>query len=272
MPQPEDFKEQFDQLYRDYYIKVFRLAYDLTNRGRLTNGGSASRLSDAEDITQEAFLRAFRSFHTFREDSSFFTWIYRIAINVASDYMKQRTRLPRYDVTEELGCSEEELMDPNPANDPETKIMVNEMVRGCMHAFTECLPVNQRKAFFLVIGLGLSYKLAAEILGRSVGSIKMMLQRAKNNLLACMDSQCSLIKKSNPCHCEQWVKFALAQGWIAKENITNPLPKITVPDKEKIYMRDVRDIYRNVYLADNDELLAEYIKEGFAKKKWASFA
>ena|GEM_PF-3090851 len=64
MPQSEKSTEHFDQLYRDNYVKVYRLALGLTNRGGFTNEGLTSRRNDAEDITQEAFLRAFRSFHT----------------------------------------------------------------------------------------------------------------------------------------------------------------------------------------------------------------
>ena len=74
--------ELFDQLYCDNQAKVYKLALGLI--------GDAN---DAEDITQEAFFRAFRSYHTFREESSFFTWIYRITLNVANDYLKQRAKL-----------------------------------------------------------------------------------------------------------------------------------------------------------------------------------
>lgn len=268
MPQPENVIEHFDQLYRDNYVKVYRLAFGLANRGFTV----ADRRNDAEDITQEAFLRAFRSFHTFREDSSFFTWIYRITINVANDYMRQRTKLPIYETLEKFGCSEEELIDPNPANDPETKLLANEVMRVCMLGFTSCLPLHQKKAFFLVIGLGLTYQLAAEILDCTVGSLKTTLHQAKKRLAGYMESRCSLRNKSNPCRCcEQWVKFCLSHGGITKECITNPTAKITIPDKVKLYMRDVRDIYRSVYWARSDEAMAEMLKEGFAKKKWATF-
>jgi len=87
-----------------------------------------------------------------------------------------------------------------------------------------------------------------------------------------MESQCHLIKKSNPCRCEQWVKRGISQGWITRECITNPLPKIFIPDKLKIYIGDLRDIYRNVYPAQSNEVIAKIIKEGFAKKKWATFS
>ncbi len=83
---------------------------------------------------------------------------------MANDYIRQLTKLPSYEIAEELGSSEEGLIDPNPANDPETVALANEVIRCCMVGFTECLPVNQRKVFFLVIGMGLPYKLAAAIL------------------------------------------------------------------------------------------------------------
>jgi RNA polymerase sigma-70 factor (ECF subfamily) len=264
LSQPENLTEHFDQLYRDNYVKVYRLAFGLANK----RSTLADHRNVAEDITQEAFLRAFRSFHTFRAESSFFTWICRITINVANDYMRQRAKLPIYEITEELGCSEEDLIDPSPANDPETKLLANEMIRICMIGFTECLPLHQKKTFLLVIGLGLSYKLAAEILECSVGSIKSALYQAKQRLVGCMESRCSLINKSNPCRCEQWVKYLS----IKEECITNPADKITVPDKVELYMRDLRDIYRNVYRERSDEAMAVMLKEGFANKKWATFA
>lgn len=251
----------FDQLYRDNYVKVFRLALGLTHNP-----------NDAEDITQEAFIRAFRSYQTFREESSFFTWIYRITVNVASDYMKQRSKLPVYEIAEDAGCSVDDLADPHPDSSPETKLMINEVIRVCMIAFTECLSVSQKKVFFLAVGLGLPYKNVAEILDCSVSSVKSSLHRAKNRLVGFMESRCQLVKESNPCRCEQWVKRGISRGWITKECITNPLPPITIPSKVKIYMRDLRDIYKNVYLADNDEVLAKSFKEGFDQKKWVTFS
>lgn len=253
--------EHFDKLYRDNYVKIYRLALGLTHN-----------LSDAEDITQETFLRAFRSYNTFKEESSFFTWIYRIAVNVANDYMRQRKKLPIYEIAESAGCSVEDLADPHPANNPETRLMVNEVKRACMLAFTECLPVNQRKVFFLIMGLDLPQKHVAEILDCSVSSVKSMLHRAKNRIIGYMQSRCQIIKKSNNCRCEQWVRRGISKGWITKESVTNPLPTIKIPNKLKLYMRDIREIYRNVYLADNNEVLAKFIKDGFAQKKWATFS
>jgi RNA polymerase sigma-70 factor, ECF subfamily len=176
--------ELFDQLYRDNQLKVYRLALSL-----------AGNTHDAEDITQEAFFRAFRSYDTFRNDSSFYTWIYRIAINVSNDHLKHRTKLPIYSLTEDQGYSLEEIIDSNPANNPETELLAYQARTKCLHSLTECLQANERKIFCLAIMLGLPHKHVAEILDCSVSSVKTTLHRAKKRWFGYMENRCRFIKK-----------------------------------------------------------------------------
>ncbi len=110
------------------------------------------------------------------------------------------------------------------------------------------------------------YQTAAEILDCSVSSVKTKLHRAKNRLVGYMESRCQLIRKSNPCRCEQWVKRGISRGWITKEAITNPLPRITIPDSVKIYMKDLRDIYKNVYLPITTKYWQDFLKKDLPKK------
>lgn len=202
----------FDRLYRENQAKVYRLALGLTGNK-----------NDAEEITQEAFFRAFRSYNTFREESSFFTWIYRITLNVANDYLKQRTKMPVYALTEDYGYSLQQIVDHNPSNDPEAQLLARETRFKCLHFLTECLPINQRKVFCLGITIGLPYKLVAEILECSVSSVKTTLHRAKKRWAGYMEDRCQLIKKSNPCNCSQWVRFGLTQGWVSKKAPVNQI-------------------------------------------------
>jgi RNA polymerase sigma-70 factor (ECF subfamily) len=116
--------ELFEQLYHDNQTKVYQLALGLTGN---TN--------DAEEITQEAFFQAFRFYSNFRKDSSFFTWIYCITVNAANDYLKQRSKLPIYTLTEDLGYSIEQIIDPNSAHDPETKLLAREARLKCLQNF-----------------------------------------------------------------------------------------------------------------------------------------
>lgn len=123
----------------------------------------ADNENDAEEITQEAFCRAFRSIDTFRGDSSFFTWIYRITLNVGSSYMKQRRmKIPLKVLTEDMGYSLNDIFDENPSNDPETLYIAKEVKLKCLNCLTTCLPGEQRKIFCLAITIGLPYKQVVE--------------------------------------------------------------------------------------------------------------
>lgn len=254
--------ELFDRLYRDNHEKVHKLALGLTGNGQ-----------DAEEITQEAFFRAFRSYDTFREESSFFTWIYRIALNVANDYLKQRAKFPVQALTEDLGFSLDDIIDPDPANDPETELLASQARVKCLHAMTECLPAEQRKVFCLAITLGLPHKLVAEILDCTVSSVKTTLHRAKQRWFGYMEDRCQLIKESNPCNCRQWVRFGLAQGWISREALTNLSPSTTVQSKEEVTeLKALRDIYQDLYRETADGSFAQRVKDGIRSKEWKIFS
>lgn len=255
-------EELFDRLYHENHLKVYRLAL-----------GLAGNADDAEEITQEAFIRAFRFYHTFRRESSFFTWIYRIALNVAHDYMKQRTRLPIQVLTEDMGYSIEEIIDPDPASDPETELLANEARLRCLHCFTECLPHGQRVLFCLVVTLGLPYRAAAEIVGCSLGSVKTALHRAKKRVAGYLEDRCQLIKKSNPCNCHQWVRLALLRGWtISKQAIASPPPTVMVQAGEEIArLQTLRALYQSLCPEKVDEALAQRIRQGINSKEWSIF-
>lgn len=254
--------EFFGRLYDDNQEKVHRLALGLTG-----NEG------DAEEITQEAFFRAFRSYRTFRAESSFFTWIYRITLNVANDYLKQRKKLPIHMLTEDLGYSLEDIIDPDPASDPESELLAAEARYKCLHCMTECLTAGQRKVFCLTVTLGLPHKLAAEILDCSPGAVKAALHRAMQRWTGYMENRCQLIKKTNPCCCAQWVRFGLERGWLVKGTRVNPRPPVDVRVREEIVgLRTLRDIYSQMYRGKADAALADRIKRGIAGGEWIFFS
>jgi len=247
----------FEQLYNEHITKVYRLALGLVRNP-----------FDAEEITQESFLRAFRSYNSFREDSSFFTWIYRITLNVANDYMikKEKTAVQSL---EDAGYTIDEIIDPDQTSDPETEFLEHETKVMCLHSITECLEGNQRKIFCLAITLGLPQKIVAEILECPVGTVKTALHRAKKRWFGYMENRCSLINKSNPCHCKQWVKFGLSQGWFSSDEAKNiniaPNPVLI---KEVLDLRTLREIYITQYSESDTENMAERIKAGIKNNEW----
>ena len=253
---------EFEQLFNEHYIKVYKLAMGLAGNDK-----------DAEEITQEAFIRAFRYYHTFSRESSFFTWIYRITLNVAHDFLKQRTKPPINVLIEDLGYPIEQIIDPDPANDPETVVLANELRFKCLHCFTECLPPRQRQVFCLVLILGLSYKETAEILDCSLGVVKVTLHRGKSRVVGYLEDRCQLVKKSNPCNCRQWVRLALSQGWLSKKDLANPRPTITPQFQEEIVnLETLRSIYQNLYPETIDKALTQRIKQGIKNKEWTIFS
>jgi RNA polymerase sigma-70 factor (ECF subfamily) len=261
-PLTGEHSDLFDRLYRENLPKVHRLAFSL-----------AGNAHDAEDITQEAFFRAFRAFDGFRRESSFFTWMYRITVNVANDHLKYRSKLPIHHLTEDLGYSYEDVIDTNPANNPETEILGRQVRIKCMHALTECLQANERKVFCLAITLDLPHKQVAEILDCSIASVKTTLHRAKKRWFGYMENMCQFIKKDNPCNCRQWVRFALSKGMISKDVFVDPAPPFYLQARKDVLgLRTLREFYQDLYPERADEPFAKRIREGIKSKEWAIFS
>lgn len=258
----KDCGKLFDKLYHENRPKVYRLALAL-----------AGNTHDAEDITQEAFFRAFRSYDTFRQESSFFTWIYRIALNVANDHLKYRNKLPIQMLTEDLGYSRDEVIDSNPANNPETELLAHQVRIKCLHAVTECLQAKERKVFCLAITLDLPHKQIAEILDMSPGSVKTTLHRAKKRWFGYMENMCQFIKKDNPCNCKQWVRFAASKGMISKDGVVQPLPPINLQARKDVMsLRTLRVFYGNLFKNEADDAFVERLRCGIRKKEWSIFS
>ena len=161
-------KRAFDLLVKKYQHKV------LTVVGRYI-----SDHSEAQDVTQEAFIKAYRALPKFRGDSAFYTWIYRIAINTAKNYLVSRGRRPPdsdIDVADgELFETGQRLRD---VNSPEAQLLSDEIQRTVRQALDE-LSEDLRAAITLREFEGLSYEEIAEILACPVGTVRSRIFRAR---------------------------------------------------------------------------------------------
>jgi RNA polymerase sigma-70 factor, ECF subfamily len=164
--------DAFEQLVNRYEHKIYRLGLNIT--------GNAE---DAEDVLQEAFLKAFENLPKFREDSRFYTWIVRIAVNQALMKLRKRRsdRLVSIDepIEEDGEIIPRDFADwkPNPE-----QLLGRTETREAMEKAIQNLPTSFRTVFMLRDVDGLSTEETAEVLGLTVSAVKARLFRARLRL------------------------------------------------------------------------------------------
>ena len=138
---------------------------------------------DAADMTQETFIKAYRSLSSFRGDSKFSSWLYRIASNVCLDFLRSRSRHPQVSLSssDEDGRTAFEL--PDMSQNPEEKLM-KKLSMEAVRRGLEQLPEQQRQILVLRELGGLSYAELAQTLGLEEGTVKSRIFRARKRLCA----------------------------------------------------------------------------------------
>jgi RNA polymerase sigma-70 factor (ECF subfamily) len=136
--------------------------------------------AEAEDIAQEAFIKAYRALPQFRGDSAFYTWLYRIAINTAKNAVVSRDRSPiEYDLdrnnTEESYDMQGRMKD---SETPEGLVLTDE-IRTTVNAAIDSLPEDLRTAIVLRELEGLSYEEIAAAMDCPVGTVRSRIFRAR---------------------------------------------------------------------------------------------
>jgi len=134
---------------------------------------------EAEDVAQEAFIKAYRALGNFRGDSAFYTWLYRIAINTANNYLVSRGRRPpSVDIDVDDGENIEAQMALADIESPEANHRRDELKAVIDKAIAD-LPEDLRTAFSLREFSGLSYEEITEIMGCPVGTVRSRIFRAR---------------------------------------------------------------------------------------------
>ena len=144
--------------------------------------GILQNAEDAEDTAQEVFIKVYESIASFKEESKFSTWLYRITVSKAMDYIRKKKRKKRFAFIQSLyGKNDGVLIDPPDFFHPGVKIENKENATALFKAI-EKLSSNQKTAFVLNKMEGLSYLEIGEIMNLSDSAIDALLQRAKKNL------------------------------------------------------------------------------------------
>jgi RNA polymerase sigma-70 factor (ECF subfamily) len=162
-------KGAFDALVLKYQHKVVKLVMRYVRNP-----------AEAEDIAQEAFIKAYRALPQFRGDSAFYTWLYRIAINTAKNAVVSRDRSP-IDFDLDLQNSDESYDMQGRLKDSETPeaLTLTEEIRSTVNSAIDALPEDLRTAIVLRELEGLSYEEIADAMGCPVGTVRSRIFRAR---------------------------------------------------------------------------------------------
>jgi len=134
---------------------------------------------EAEDVAQEAFLKAYRALPSFRGDSAFYTWLYRIAVNTAKNHLVSRSRRPPADdVSVDDAQRSEELTVLHELGTPEANLEKEDLQR-VLHQAIEALPEELRTAFSLREFSGMSYDEITQVMDCPVGTVRSRIFRAR---------------------------------------------------------------------------------------------
>ena len=135
--------------------------------------------SEAQDVAQDAFIKAYRALPEFRGDSAFYTWLYRIAINTAKNYLLSRSRR-HYDYEVDVQDAEQ-VGDAPQLKDIETpeEWLMNEQVVQVIREAIESLPEEMRIAITLREFEGMSYEEIAEVMECPIGTVRSRIFRAR---------------------------------------------------------------------------------------------
>lgn len=165
--------ERFDEIVRRYGRHVFNLAYRMTGND-----------ADAQDLTQEAFLRVFRSMDRIRPGVPLEGWLYRIVTNLFIDSLRRRRRV-RVESLDQPAATraggEVERVVPDPSGDPEALVVDPVVDAHVQRALGELSP-ELRAVVVLSDVEGFAYEEVAQILGVPLGTVKSRLHRARRFL------------------------------------------------------------------------------------------
>ena len=161
----------FDALFTRYQKRTYRLVQRFV-----------SNPEDASDLTQDAFIRAYQGLGDFKSQCQFYSWLYRITVNLCIDFLRKKSRseVLLYD-SDESGESPMANIADTRSESP-AKAVENKELRAHIRKAVRRLPPKQRQIFILRHWNGLSLKDIAATVGRSDGTVKAHLLHAHRNL------------------------------------------------------------------------------------------
>lgn len=190
---------------------------------------------DAEEVTQEVLVKVITKLSTFKGESKFRTWLYRIAANHVLNMKRRRaeTQAATFDAYGAAIDSTPNLDLPDPNSVPVAlPLLVEEAKNGCTMGMLLCLDRKQRLIFTLGEILGVSDSVGGEVLEMTSENFRQCLARARRDLHNFMNHQCGLVNKDNPCRCPKKTRGFIEHGHV------DPAHLLFVPE----HVQKVRDV------------------------------
>ncbi len=180
----EDRRPLFERLMRDTSRQAFSMAYRLT--------GSST---EAEDLVQETFLRAFRFFHRYDETLPFTGWLYRIMTNIHIDTVRKKSRLKTVSIEQQgsEGAQTWDLPDEKAASDC---TIVEGTLDEPLELGLKSMTTEFRTAVVLADIEGMSYEEIAGVMGTSVGTVRSRIHRGRKQLRSYIERTCPELKEA----------------------------------------------------------------------------
>ncbi|WP_375583207.1 RNA polymerase sigma factor [Cyclobacterium xiamenense] len=177
-------------------------------------------IPDAEDLTQETLLKIISNLSTFKQESSFATWAYRIAKNHFLNNQKKASTIfassfedlgNRLDAAPSLAITSEEQ--------EQKREEIREVRLQCLSGMLLCLTKEQRMVYIIGEIFGADHTVGSEIMEISKDNYRMKLSKARKDLYSFMQNKCGLVNKANPCRCHKKVTFATENGMVDAKNL-----------------------------------------------------
>ncbi len=177
---------------------------------------------DAEEVTQEVLVKVITRLSTFKGESKFRTWLYRIVANHALN-MKRRSAETSVTTFADYGAAISGTPDadlPDPKSVPVAlPLLVEEAKNSCTMGMLLCLDRKQRLIFTLGEILGASDSVGGEVLEMTADNFRQCLARARRDLHSFMNNQCGLVNTSNPCRCPKKTRGFVEHGHVDPQRL-----------------------------------------------------
>ncbi|MBR1566423.1 MAG: sigma-70 family RNA polymerase sigma factor [Oscillospiraceae bacterium] len=161
----------FEKLVTEYEKAVYAIAQRMTGNPE-----------DAADMTQETFIKAYNSLSSFRGDSKFSVWLYRIANNVCLDFLRSKNRRPTVSLSTEDDDGEETQLDIADESQSPELLLESSLTRDAVRRGLDSLPPDYKQILLLREIQGLSYEEIAAALDIESGTVKSRIFRARKRL------------------------------------------------------------------------------------------